>query len=89
MNFTEKIKDVTAFLETVASAPAIEGWIAKDEDGQMHFFADKPELVFSDALSKHYWTPTIGSLPIDYPIEMNFNDEPRRMSLITYLYPLG
>ena len=88
MNFTEIIREKISFLESVASSPVLEGWIAKDEDGQMHFFVDKPELCFVEATNKHYWKPTIASLPINYPIEMAYNDEPKRMAIITYLYPL-
>lgn len=73
-------------VEEHSSDKMIEGWIAKNEDGQMHFFADKPELYFDESLNKHYWVPNAASILINYPIEMNFDDEPKRMAIITHLY---
>ena len=61
----------------------IKGWVAGDESGTLHLFMEKPELIFSDALSKHYWRPTIGRMPLKgslYP-ELKWNDKPIEVEL--------
>ena len=58
-------------------------WLAKDENGLSHLFKTKPELIFSDALSEHYWAPTIGRMWVENSFcpGLKWDDEPIKVEI--------
>lgn len=66
-NSLRKVDNPMAWIEedeAERNTPKIKGWVARDDDNTLCVFSIKPERVFSDALSRHYWHPTLGRMPI-------------------------
>ena len=64
-------------------ATKIKGWVARDESGTLNLYMKKPELIFSDALSKYYWRPVLERVPLKislYP-ELKWKDKPIEVEL--------
>ena len=65
----------------------LTAWIARNDDGKLHLFTEKPTREWSEALSTHYWTPAIateigkdmykGLKPEDPPIEVEITMTPK------------